>query len=79
MATVVRRVAKMQVPGPYPRPTESVSLGVVPGNLYFSIRQPLCSPALFQQQLEVLLLNDQCTVATTDKPSPRKYKKNTHY
>lgn len=54
MLVVVKRVAKMQAPGSYLRPTESESLGVVPGNLYFSIKRILCSPALFQQHLDVL-------------------------
>ena len=59
----------MQIPGSYPRPTESESLGSVPENLYFSMKLFLCSPALFQQHLEVLLLNDLCSVATLYKLS----------
>lgn len=79
MVVVVSRVAKMQIAWYYPRPTESVSPGVVPGNLYFSIKQFLGSPASFQQHLGVLLLNDRCRVAIIYKQSPRKHKKNIHY
>lgn len=62
-----------------PQTSWVVSLGVGPEKLYFSIKPFLGSPALFQQLLDVLLLNDLCRVATICKPPPRQHKKDICY